>query len=203
MTYNTKRTIDRPNQRNIFNIRRKTPKRYTKVIPGGYNRVTTNQVTALQKVYDLYAVILAQKKYENLPKNYIQYTDLLAQLKAIQVNDPQLQLLIDVAENALVGSVNVGALYTNYAYNEIKVALLNKRIKEILSDANSKQTASNVSGQFTATKMFTLSPMFSYYIYLYGVPEFGVGFDPAKMAFVRSLPQFNIEGSDGAPAVIG
>lgn len=189
--------MGRPNQRNVFNIRRKTPKRYIKVIPGGYNKITPNQVAALQKVYDLYAVILAQKQYEKLPKNYIQYTDLLAQLKGIQVNDPQLQLLIEVAENSLVGSVNVGALYTNYAYNEIKVALLNKRIKEILSDKNSKQTASNVSGQFTATQMFTLSPIFSYYIYLYGVPEFGVGFDPVKMAFVRSLPQFSIQGGGG------
>jgi hypothetical protein len=189
----------------VFNIRRKTPKRWVKVLPGGYNQVTTVQVAALQKIYDLYAVVLAQKQYEQLPKNYVQYAELLTQLKAIQINDPQLRLLIDVAENALVGSVNVGALYTNYAYNEIKVALLNKRIKEILSDKNSKQTASNVSGQFTATQTFTLSPIFSYYIYLYGIPEFGVGFDPVKLAFLRSLPQFMIQGSldaIGAAAVI-
>lgn len=192
--------MGRPQQRNIFNIRRKPPKRQIKITPGGYNQVTTSQVIALQQIYDLYALMLAQKKYENLPKNYTQYIDLLNQLKAIQINDPQLRLLIDVAENALVGSVNVGALYTNYAYNEIKVALLNKRIKEILSDKNSKQTASNVSGQFTATQMFTLSPIFSYYIYLYGIPEFGVGFDPMKMSFVRSLPQFNVE--DGTSAAV-
>lgn len=187
--------MGRPQQRNIFNVRRKTPKRWVKVLPGMDNRVTTTQADALQKIYDLYALVLAHKQYEKLPKNFVQYTELLTQIKAIQISDPQLRLLIDVAENALVGSVNVGALYTNYAYNEIKVALLNKRIKEILSDKNSKQTASNVSGQFTATQTFTLSPMFSYYIYLYGIPEFGVGFDPVKLAFIQSLPQFTIQGS--------
>ena len=89
--------------------------------------------------------------------------------------------------------MNVGAIYTSYAYNEIKVALLNKRIREILSEKNTQHTADNVSGQFTATQTFTMAPIFSYYVYLYGLPEFGVGFDPMKMAFLQSLPQFIVQ----------
>jgi len=39
-----------------------------------------------------------------------------------------------------------------------------------------------------------MAPIFSYYVYLYGLPDFGVGFDPAKMAFLQSLPQFIVQG---------
>jgi|APCry1669189534_1035231.scaffolds.fasta_scaffold33329_2 hypothetical protein len=156
--------------------------------------MTTLQLNALQTVHDSYANMLASKSFEKIPTNYNQYLDLLNQLKSIKINDSNLQLLIQIAENSLVSSMNVGALYSNYAYNEIKVALLNKRIKEILSDKNNKETISSVTGQFSATQVFKLAPIYSYYVYLYGMPEFGVGFDPSKLAFIRSLPAFTVKG---------
>ena len=154
--------------------------------------LTSMQLTSLQLVYDNYAVMLADKSYERIPTSYVKYVELLNQLKAINLFDYKLQLLINIAETSLIGSINANSLYTSYAFNEIKVALLNKRIKEILSDKNVKETIGSASGQICITKTFKLSPLLSYYIYLYGMPAFGVGFDPMKMAFVQALPNFRV-----------
>lgn len=159
------------------------------------NKLSQQQINALQLIYDAYSHLLAKKEFEKIHgTNYVQYAEIIKLLKAIQITNHDLKLLIDIAENALVGSVNVGSLYTSYVYNEIKVALLQKRIKEVLSDKNTHNTATSVTGQFTATQTFTLAPMYSYYIYVYGMPEFGVGFDPVKLAFIKALPQFSVLG---------
>jgi len=159
------------------------------------NKITPQQLAALQLIYDSYTQLLANRQYEKIASNNInQYLEILNLIKTVQISDPDLQLFIDIAENSLMGAVNINALYTSYAYNEIKVALLNKRIKDILSDKNTHNTATTVSGQFSATQTFTLSPLYSYYIYVYGMPEFGVGFDPVKLAFIQSLPQFTVMG---------
>jgi hypothetical protein len=155
--------------------------------------ITPNQVNVLQTIYDQYVTLLADRTYEKIPSNYQAYITLLNQVKAINVQDYKLQTLIYIVENGLVGSMNASNLYQRFAYDEIKVGLLNKRIREILSDKNVKETISSTSGQFSATKTIKLSPIFSYYIYLYGMPAFGVGFDPAKLAFIKSLPFFNTD----------
>jgi hypothetical protein len=195
-------------QRNIFNTLRSANKISSNTNPNtngntnGNNNGSTNlkntinssQLAALEQIYESYTRLIADKSFESIPSNYTQYMELLTKLKSIQITDSNLELLIQITENSLTGSMNVGALYTSYAYNEIKVALLNKRIRDILSDKNTQQAATNVSGQFTATQTFTMAPIFSYYVFLYGLPEYGVGFDPAKMAFLQSLPQFMVQG---------
>ena len=183
-------------RRNLFNFKNSNMNvvRKTTVTKSLTDTITAEQLIALNDIFNSYTSLLANKSFESIPNNYTQYTQILMQLKSIQIADPNLQLFIQIAENSLTGSMNVGSMYTSYAYNEIKVALLNKRIREILSDKNTQQTANNVSGQFTATQTFTMAPIFSYYVYLYGLPDFGVGFEPAKMAFLMSLPQFIVQG---------
>jgi len=182
-------------RKNLFNFKNSkhvvSKKTITKSLT---DTITAEQLTALNDIFNSYTSLLANKSFESIPNNYTKYIKILTQLKSIQIADPNLQLFIQIAENSLTGSMNVGAIYTSYAYNEIKVALLNKRIREILSEKNTQHTADNVSGQFTATQTFTMAPIFSYYVYLYGLPDFGVGFDPAKMAFLQSLPQFIVQG---------
>ena len=182
-------------RKNLFNFKNSkhvvSKKTITKSLT---DTITAEQLTALNDIFNSYTSLLANKSFESIPNNYTKYIKILTQLKSIQIADPNLQLFIQIAENSLTGSMNVGAIYTSYAYNETKVALLNKRIREILSEKNTQHTADNVSGQFTATQTFTMAPIFSYYVYLYGLPDFGVGFDPAKMAFLQSLPQFIVQG---------
>lgn len=177
--------------RNLFDVHNYSN---MSVQPTKYEQVlSSSQITSLHTIYTQYTTLLADKSYELIPSNYTQYLALLNQIKSINVSDYQLQMLIFIAENALVGSINANTLYQRYAYDEIKVALLNKRIQEILSGKNVIETTSSTTGQFTATKTFKLAPLFSYYVYVYGMPAFGVGFDHNKLNFLKSLPIFNVE----------
>ena len=179
-------------QKNVFNSAKYSGNSLTTAGKGitGSCECTPDQFRLLAIIYEEYVTLLANKKYEEIPSNYQKYVSLLNQVKRIKVKDYKLQTLLYVVENGLMGSINANNLYQRFAYDEIKIGLLNKRIKEILSDKNVKETIASTSGQFQATKTFKLSPLFSYYVYLYGLPEFGVGFDPVKLSFVRSLPFF-------------
>jgi hypothetical protein len=43
------------------------------------------------------------------------------------------------------------------------------------------------SGQLNITKSFKLAPVFNYYIIIYGMPAYGVGFDPVKINFLVDI----------------
>lgn len=149
---------------------------------------TITQIATLNTVRQNYSRLLAEKKYEQIPSNYTIFLKLLNSLKSIIVYDNTLKLLISIAENALVGAINVNSIYTSYAYNEIKIALLNKRIEDILSNKNVVSIITSTTSTMTVTKTMKLSPVYSYYIYLYGLPSYGIGFDPVKLNFINKLP---------------
>ena len=149
---------------------------------------TITQIATLNTVRQNYSLLLSEKKYEQIPSNYTIFLKLLNSLKSIIVYDKILALLISIAENALVGAINVNTIYTSYAYNEIKIALLNKRIEDILSNKNVISIITSTTSTMSITKTMKLSPIYSYYIYLYGLPAYGIGFDPAKLNFIQKLP---------------
>ena len=150
-----------------------------------------SQYALLQRIHDSYTVLLANKKYESISPNYDQYIYLLRELKDICVSDSTLQLLIDITEETLTGSINMYSLYESSMYNELQILLLNKRIEDILSNKNMVHTLMDgITGQFTLKKNFKLSPILSYYVHFYGLPAYGVGFDPDKLAFLQILLNF-------------
>lgn len=167
--------------------------------------IDVNQYAILQKIHDEYTVLLSNKKYESISTNYDQYIFLLHELKEMNILDSTLKLLIQITEETLIGSVNMSSLYESSVYNEIQILLLNKKIDDILSNKNVKNTIMDgVTGQFSIKKNFKLSPIFSYYVYLYGLPEYGVGFDADKLSILQivlgyiedtTLTGHNISGS--------
>ena len=63
-----------------------------------------------------------------------------------------------------------------------------KKVDEILSGKNEiKAMHGDVCGEFVIAKTFKLAPLYSYYIHLYGMPAFGVGFDPKKLQLVKAI----------------
>ena len=156
-----------------------------------------SQYHMLQQIHDSYTVLLANKKYEKISTDYDQYIFLLHELKELNISDTTLQLLIQITEDTLTGAVNLSSLYEASVYNELQILLLNKRIEDILSNKNVKHTLmEGISGQISIKKSFKLSPLFSYYIHLYGLPEYGVGFDPDKLAFIEILLGYMDVGED-------
>ena len=155
--------------------------------PSVRNGLTLPQFNALRTVYTSYSSMLSSKKYEQIPQSITQYMALVKVIKTIDIADPIFFLLISIVSNILLGSTFANKLYASYAYNEIAIITLNKRIEEILSNVNNVQTSTG-TGQFQVTQFVKLSPIYSYYVHLYGMPEFGIGFDPNKLAFLKTLP---------------
>lgn len=155
------------------------------------NILTTLQLQQFKIIHDSYTELLSEKKYEYISTNYSKYITLLNALTIIHSSDPKMILLIQIAYDTLIGAMNSTTLYSDVAYTDIKIILLTKRIEDILSNKNVLPSISEtVCSTISIKKMIKLSPIYSYYIYLYGFPEYGVGFDEKRINFLNSLPEF-------------
>lgn len=155
--------------------------------PVDYSALTDDAIVALHKVQDLYGLPMVNKQYEYVSSDYQQYVDLYVILTNLyqSIQNPNLALLIQIAKSTLIGAVNSTSIYgDNLALQLSKVALQNQ-INDILSNKNQKliEVASS-GGQLSITKSFKLAPIFNYYILIYGLPAYGVGFDPLKISFL-------------------
>ena len=163
--------------------------------------ISPGQHQILQRIHDLYTVVLANRSYDKIPTDYDQYITFLNDLKTIDVHhNLTLRLLLEIAKETLIGAMNVTAMHQSVVYNDLQVLLLNKRIDEIMKNKNMSNTVSEgVTADFALVKVFKLSPVYSYYIQLYGMPAFGVGFDPDKLAYLqRALGLFDAANMIGS-----
>ena len=170
------------------------------------NVFTSGQYGIIKQIHDLYTYQMSLRNYSDIPSDYDQYLTFLNDLNTINVSDSTMKLLINIVEKALIGSMNITTLNDSVMYNELNILLLNNRIKDILDNKNTIHTVSdptNISGQFTLQQTFKLSKIYSYYIHLYGMPQFGVGFDRHKLQFLqKSLNMFQTLNMDEPDATI-
>jgi hypothetical protein len=137
--------------------------------------------------YPIDSTIPHEPTYENIPNDYIKYTQLYYVLTSLlqKVKNPAITLLLKLTQETLVGAINS---YTIFG-NNMALQLENDRLAKLYADIKSgiNQTVvelANSSGQLSIVKTFTLAPVFDYYIRIYGIPAYGVGFDPAKIHFI-------------------
>jgi len=137
-----------------------------------------------------YSSHMAEKEYEKIPNDYNAYVKLYVMMNQLlsKIRDPKILVLVKIAQEALVGAINSYALYgSNISLTFDKIGL-NKTINDILSNKNEKVIDLAVStGQLMVKKNFKLAPVFNYYIMIYGMPAYGVGFDPVKINFLVGL----------------
>lgn len=140
---------------------------------------------------------MANKNYRAIPNDYNQYIQLYMVIQKIQsvTNNSSLNLLLKIIKNALVGSINSFTLYGESVALELDKIYLENKINDILSNKNMKFVEiSNTTGQMAITKSFKLATVFNMYIIIYGMPQFGVGFDPVKISIlVDILKRKNID----------
>ena len=102
--------------------------------------------------------------------------------------DPNLKLLFKITQEALLGAMNSYAIYGNNLFLKLENNNLQNQINDILSKKNEKVVElANATGQLNITKSFKLASVFNNYILIYGLPQYGVGFDPVKIAFLADL----------------
>jgi hypothetical protein len=151
------------------------------------NAITTEQLASLKQVHDYYTIFLAGKQYQSISSNYVNYINLLSAVNSINVVDPKLQILIQIARDGLTGSLNSISIYNRYTFKEIALIELDIQIVEILSKKNRQQALNSATSTMHGVQCLKMNPLFSYYIKLYGIPKFGVGFDPVKLSFLQNI----------------
>ena len=160
--------------------------------------LTELQYNHLLQIEEIYTSKLSNKNYVNIPSNIEEYVTLLNSIQAMTIVDTTnstYQLLLSIGMESLIGSLGMYSIYEKKMFDELKTIQLNNQLSEIMSKINQIGIMEDVTGQFQAKKVFTLSRVYSDYISLYGLPKFGVGFDAQKLAFVANL--INISPSDG------
>lgn len=145
--------------------------------------------TAINRARNEYTTFLANRQYQSIPTDLNQSLilyDNIYQQKATATNT-NLLILLQITMDGIQGTMNAYTLYTQNISLSLNNIILEKRIEDILSGKNETNAISDTCGQFTATKTFVLSPLFSYYIMMYGLPAFGVGFDSEKLAIILKV----------------
>ena len=145
--------------------------------------------TSINRIETEYTTHLANRHYQAIPTDLTQSLilyDEIYQQKSNATNG-NLLILLQITMDGLQGTMNAYALYTQNISLTLNNIILEKRITDILSGKNEVKAMSETCGQFTTTKTFVLAPLFSYYIMMYGLPAFGVGFNPEKLAQILKV----------------
>lgn len=150
---------------------------------GTNNGIDINMMNTLTKIEALYTSNLSKIKYNLIPSNYDELLHLYNTVNVSykQTNSPSLKLLLKITGEGLIGSMNAVGLFNAVDGLNQEILFLNSRIEQLLHPVET-ETLSSTTGNLTLTKTFTLAPLFSIYITLYGMPERGVGFDPDKIS---------------------
>jgi len=145
--------------------------------------------SALNIIQNQYVSKEALKKYLEIPELMSQYLSLNDTMTASigKQRNTNLRLLFKIANDGLLGALNSKTLNADNVDLNFQVLMLNKKVDDILSGKNEVKALGDTSGEISITKTFKLAPLYSYYIYLYGMPAYGVGFDAAKLSLLVAI----------------
>ena len=162
---------------------------------GGTVLFNSNTITALDIIQLNYVKKMADRNYLAIPSSveeYLLLNNIVSNEITAQTNT-NLRLLLQLANDAMTGALHSKTLNADNTDLNLQNLLLNRRIEDILSGKNEVKAMGSTEGEFVITKTFKLAPLYSYYIYLYGMPAYGVGFDPAKLNILATMLQkYNI-----------
>ena len=164
---------------------------------GDVDLISSTYYDILKLIESLYGANMASKDYEAIPNNYDQYLQLHEGLQEIQAQttNNDLTLLLQIAEQTLVGAVNSYTVYGENVLLRVDKNTLEARVSELLNKVNVENVADvdNVNS-FGLARAFRLAPVYNYYILIYGMPAAGAGFVPVKLTFLVDI--LNEKGID-------
>ena len=144
---------------------------------------------ALNAIESDYVEKMAKRKYLEIPDSVLDYLTLNDTMLAYiaKQKNTNLRLLFQIATDGMAGALHSKTLSSDNTDLNFQVLMLNTKVEDILSGKNEVKALGENSGEFVITKTFKLSPLYSYYIYLYGMPAYGVGFDATKLSLLRTI----------------
>lgn len=146
-------------------------------------------VRTLNKIELDYVKKMAERKYLDISQDMDTYLTLDYQvgLNLATVKNSNVKLLLEIARDGLTGALRSRTLNTDLTECTLKNTILEKKIEDILSGKNEIEAMNDTCGEFVITKTFKLAAVYSYYITLYGLPAFGVGFDTTKLTLLADI----------------
>lgn len=145
--------------------------------------------SALNIIENQYVSKEAAKKYLEIPELMSQYLRLNDTMTAsiVKQRNTNLRLLFQIANDGLLGALNSKTLNADNVDLNFQKLMLNKKVDDILAGKNEVKALGDTSGEISISKTFKLAPLYSYYIYLYGMPDYGVGFNAAKLSLLVAI----------------
>jgi hypothetical protein len=127
--------------------------------------------------------------------SYDEYIDLLNIISNLEIKttDESIQLLLKITSYGLHTMIAAFGINKENIEINIKNMILQSKIESIISNINSSNSIliTKHNNNYNLTKQFTLSPLFSYYISIYGIPEKGLGFDIKKLQLLKTILETN------------
>jgi len=132
----------------------------------------------------------------NQSPTYDEYIDLLNILSNLEVKtkNTNIYLLLKITEYGLNAMITALGIKKENIESNIRNMILQNKIDSILSTKNeniSITLSETDMNKYQFKKKFTLSPLFSYYISFFGIPEEGLGFDITKLQLIKTILETN------------
>lgn len=143
----------------------------------------------LKKLESLYTNPLANREYHNINTDLIEYSELYEKIQemSLQTANGNMKLLFKISLQGLTGAIN--ALHLNSENVRSNINQLQTQNRLVKTDE--KMVYDTTESVLTTSKTYTLAPLYSYYILLFGIPT--EGFDPIKIQNILNiLKQYNI-----------
>lgn len=145
----------------------------------------------LRRIESEYGAHASSQNYENISRDHAVYVDLYDQMTTLQslVNEETLNLLLTLAKETLITSFHAVNLHSDNLSLLVQKSQLQSQVTQLIEEANRSlvEVAENNNTQMTLTRTFTLAPVYSYYISVYGMPVNGAGFNPLKISFLAEI----------------
>ena len=156
---------------------------------------TTEHLAVLNKIHQFYTKPLGNQNYNDIPDNYLDYSELYSTISNLQLqtSNKNIKLLLKITCEGLTGAIHSFGLDKSIIDLNIQNILLNNKLQDVLTNKNEKFVLDNTDKKYSLQKTFTLAPIYSYYITIFGLPEKGEGFDPIRIQSLLSILQkYNI-----------
>jgi hypothetical protein len=155
---------------------------------------TIEQMNKLQFIHEIYTKPLGNQNYD-IPDDYLEYSELYSNISNLVINtqNKSIKLLLKITREGLSGAIHAFNLNKENIELNIQNILLNNKIQDIITNKNEHSVIDNTQQKLSLHKTFTLAPIYSYYISIFGLPDKGQGFDPQKIKTLLSLlDKYNI-----------
>ena len=150
--------------------------------------LSNNTFNSINTINNDYLINLANKKYDNIPKDFNNYIKLYDYINKIrnQSNNINFKVFLNITINSLKCAVEAHSLYSQNKNLTKSIETLNRTIDTFNTQKNITNVT-NATGTLTMEKTFTMTPLFSHYIQTYGLPDYGEGFDPEKLSNIMNI----------------